>query len=121
MAHKLKSLQGKQKSDLPFDFERIYQLFAFVKEQEIEPELIYKMLPVVYKHPKIELKSVLEHINFSKCSTDSILSLIQVMREKFSTLKTSKDEGAELRWIMKKLQEKAIGNIPLHELAGIIR
>ena len=121
LAHKLKYLQGTLKSDSVFDFERIYELFSFVKEQGIERELIYKMLPVVYKHPKIELMSVLESINFSSCSTDSIISLIPIMHEKFSCLKTSKDKGAELRWIMKELQDKAIGNIPLHELAGIIR
>ena len=113
-------MQGKGKSKGNFDFERIYQLFAFVKEQEIEHEIIYKMLPVMYKYPDIELKSVLEHINFSKCSTDNILSLIPVMQQRFGCLKTSKAKDAELRWIMKQLQGKAIGNMPLHELAGII-
>ena len=121
LAHKLKFLQGKLKSDSPFDFEKVYQLFAFVKEQEIERELIYKMLSVVYKHPNMEMMSVLECINFSKCSTDSILSLIPIMHEKFSRVKTSKHKEAELCWIMKELQGKAIGNIPLHELASIIR
>lgn len=120
LAHKLKFLQGKLKSDSPFDFEKVYQLFAFVKEQEIESELIYKMLPVVYEHPNMEMMSVLERINFSKCSTDSILSLIPIMHEKFNRVKTSKHKEAELCWIMKELQGKAIGNIPLHELASII-
>ena len=121
LAHKLKALQGKQKLKMPFDYERIYQLFAFVNEQEIESEIIYKMLPVAIKYPKLELRYVLERIDFSKRSNDSITSLIEVLREEFSCLKTSKDKDAELRWIMKQLQEKAIGNIPLRELAGIIR
>jgi glutamyl-tRNA(Gln) amidotransferase subunit E len=121
LAHKLKYLQGKQKVKVPFEYEKIYQIFAFVKQQEIEFEIIYKMLPVVLKHPKMELITVLERINFAKLSTESIVSLIKVTREKFSCLKTSKDMDAELRFIMKQLQEKAIGNMPLHELAGIIR
>lgn len=121
LAHKLKALQGKLKVNGPFDFERIYQLFAFVKEQEIESEIIYKMLPVIIKYPKMELRSVLEYINFTSLSTESIVSLIKVMQEKFSRLRTSKNSGAELRWIMKELQEKAIGNIPLSKLAGLIR
>lgn len=121
LAHKLKNLQGKIKPNLPFDFEIIYQLFAFIKEQGIEYELIYKMLPIIYKHPKMELLSVLEQINFSKCSTDSILSLIPLMREKFSLINTSRNKEAELGWIMKELQGKAIGNIPLQILASIIR
>ncbi|MGH4122564.1 MAG: Glu-tRNA(Gln) amidotransferase subunit GatE [Clostridium sp.] len=121
LSHKLKSLQGKFKTDLPFDFERIYKLFAFIKEQEIELELIYKMLPVVYKRPKMEMKYVLKAIYFSKCSADSIISLIPIMQARFKKLKTSKKSEAELNWIMKNLQEKAIGNIPLHELAMVIR
>jgi glutamyl-tRNA(Gln) amidotransferase subunit E len=120
LAHKLKALQGKRKATVPFDFERIYQLFAFVKEQEIESEIIYKMLPVIIKYPKMELLYVLEYINFASLSTDSIVSLIPIMQEKFRHLKTSKNNGAELRWIMKQLQEKAIGNIPLSKLAGLI-
>ena len=120
LAHKLKSLQGKLKSDSPFNFERIYELFAFVKEQEIEYEIIYKMLPVIYKYPNMDLIRVLDYIKFSKFSTDSILSLIPNMKEKFNKIKTSKNKDAELRWIMKELQEKAIGNIRLHELASII-
>ncbi|WP_290441296.1 Glu-tRNA(Gln) amidotransferase subunit GatE [Clostridium tagluense] len=121
LGHKLRSLQRKSKADLPFDFERIYELFAFVKEQEIELELIYKMLTVVYKQPKMEMKYVLKAIYFSKCSTSSIISLIPIMRERFKRLKTSKNSEAELNWIMKNLQEKAIGNMPLHELAMVIR
>jgi glutamyl-tRNA(Gln) amidotransferase subunit E len=121
LAHRLKSLQGKLKPDFPFDFEIIYKLFAFIKEKELERELIYKMLPVVYKHPNMELMKVLECIDFSKYSKDSITSLIEALREKFNSLRTSKYKEAELRWIMKELQGKALGNIPLHELAGIIR
>ena len=60
-------------------------------------------------------------INFSKRYRDSIISLIPLMQEKFTLIKTSKDDEAELRWIMKELHSKAIGNIPLHELADTIR
>jgi len=121
LGHKLKFLQGRYKQNLPFDFERIYQLFSFVLEQGIEREIIYKMLPVVYAEPNMEMDSVLKSINFYKCSVSSIISLIPITRGKFRKLKTSRDVGAELNWIMKDLQEKALGNIPLHELAIAIR
>ncbi|MBZ9687715.1 Glu-tRNA(Gln) amidotransferase subunit GatE [Clostridium estertheticum] len=121
LGHKIKYLQGKFKTELPFNFEIIYKLFAFVKEQEIESELIYKMLPVIYKQPKMEMRYVLKSICFSKCSADSIISLIPIMQERFKRLKNTKNVEAELNWIMKNLQEKAIGNMPLHELAMVIR
>lgn len=121
LGHKLKSLQGRFKIDIPFDFERIYKLFGFIKEQEIELELIYKMLPIVFKQPKMEMNYVLKAICFSKSTPDSIVSLIPIMRGRFKRLKTSTNVEAELNWIMKNLQEKAIGNIPLHELSMAIR
>jgi len=120
LAHNLKCLQGRYKQNFPFDFQIIYELFAFVKEQEIESEIIIKMLPIIYKHPKMEMSSVLKEICFSKCSADSIISLIPIMHEKYIGLKYSKNVEAELKWIMKDLKEKAIGNIPLHELAMLI-
>lgn len=120
LAHKLKALQGREKSKVPFNFESIYNVFAFIKQEEIEFEIIYNMLPVMYKYPDMEFRAVLQRINFSKCDLHTIAPLINVMKERFSTLNTSKDKGAQLRWIMKELQEKAIGNIPLHELADII-
>ncbi len=121
LGHKLKSLQGKFKIDLPFDFEIIYKLFAFIKEQEIKFELIYKMLPILYKQPTMQMNYVLKAICFSKSTPESILSLIPIMRVRFKKLKTSKNAEAELNWIMKNLQDKAIGNMPLHELAMAIR
>lgn len=121
LAHRLKHIQGKLHSDSPFDFERIYDLFAFVKKENIAPELLYKMVPVLYKNPKIDMNSILERINFSKCRRENIFSLIPMLRKKFAMLKTTEKEDAELKWIMKELHNKAIGNIPLHELADEIR
>jgi glutamyl-tRNA(Gln) amidotransferase subunit E len=121
LAHRLKYLQGKFHGDLPFDYETIYKLFAFLKEENIEPELLLDMLPIVYKHPNMEMKSALEIINFSKRNPDNILSMIPMLRQRFSGVKTSKHKEAELSYIMKNLRKIAIGNMPLQELANNIR
>jgi len=121
LGHRLKHIQGKVQPDSPFDFERIYELYAFINEQKIERELLYKMLPVVYQHPNMDINSVLEIINFSKRDRDSILSRIPLMQKTFAAIKTSSNDDAELRWIMKQLHSIAIGNMPLHELADTIR
>jgi glutamyl-tRNA(Gln) amidotransferase subunit E len=120
LAHNLKYLQTRLQPDSEFDLERIYELFAFVKEQKIEQEIIYDMLPVVYMHPKMEFTSALKSIGFSRRNLDSILSLIPSLHEKFISIKTSKNEEAEFRWIMRELRKAAIGNIPMHELTDRI-
>lgn len=121
LGHKLKYIQGKIQPDCFFEFEKIYELFAFMKEHNIEHDLLNDILPVIYKHPNLELPDALNSINFLKHDKASIISLIPSLRKKFSEINTSKDNGAEFRWIMKELKKTATGNIPLNELADIVR
>lgn len=120
LAHRLKHLQGKHNTNLPFDYEKIYELFSFIKEHNIECDIVYDMLSVIYKHPEMKMSSVLKSINFTKRSKISIVSLIPFMNDKFNEINTSKDNRAKFRWMMKELRKIAIGNIPLNELADII-
>lgn len=117
LAHRLKYIQGHIQPDSSFCYERIYELFAFINEQKLEYELVHRMLPVIYKHPRMEMLSVLESINFKRHSAENIYSYIPILHEKFKTIKTSRDNFAEFRWIMKELSKVAIGNIPLVSLA----
>jgi glutamyl-tRNA(Gln) amidotransferase subunit E len=121
LAHRLKYLQGKIQPDSVFNYERIYKLFAFIREQKLRQEILYEMLPVAYEHPQMDFESVLASIQFSYHDHSSIFALIPILREKFIQIKTSRDDDASLRWIMKKLRKMAVGNIPLQELADAIR
>ena len=120
LAHRLKHLQGKFNTSLSFNFEKIYDLFAFMKEHNLEYDITYDMLPVIYTHPEMEMMTVLKSINFTKRSRDSILSMLPAMSERFNEINTSKDYKAKFRWMMKELRKTALGNIPLNELAHII-
>jgi glutamyl-tRNA(Gln) amidotransferase subunit E len=120
LAHRLKHLQGQLQPASPFDFERIYELFAFAREQNLEREILYEMLPEVYEHPNMDLESVLISINFARHDRDEIFSLIPLLHEKFAQINTSKNPDAGLRWMMKELRKMATGNIPLPELAAAV-
>lgn len=121
LAHRLKYIQGHHKPASNFNYERIYELFAFIRNEKLELGLLYKMLPIVYKHPGMDMSTVLNNVGFKKYSNEDIYSLIPILHNKFKTIKTSKDEFAEFKWIMKELGEKAIGNIPLSDLASIVK
>ena len=121
LAHRLKYIQGKINPDCSFDFQKLYDLFAYLKEKNIELDLLYDILPAVYHHPNLEINTALNSINFIKRDKAGILSLIPSLREKFAQINTSKNNDAELRWIMKELKKISMGNIPLNELADIIR
>lgn len=121
LAHRLKYIEGQHHMDKPFDYERIYKLFAFAKSKDIKKELILKMLPIVYSHPEMEMDSVFEMAAPGEQAKDKILSLIPALHEKYTGRRTSKCPDAELRWMMKQLREMAVGNISLKELAEAIK
>ena len=121
LAHRLKHLQGRSQPDSPFDLERVCELFAFVRERNLQREILYEMLPVAYQHPTMDLESVLASTSFSHRDRDSIFALVPLLREEFAQVNTSRDADAGLRWMMKKLRRVAIGNVPLPELAEAIR
>lgn len=121
LAHKLKHLQGTIIPDTPFSFERLYELFIFISTNNIKHELIFEMLPIIYKHPSIDFQSVLEMMKFKRTASENIYSLIPELREKFKELNNSKKQNAEFKWLMKELRKTAVGNISLSELADAIK
>lgn len=120
LAHRLKYLQYHVKPDAAFDSEKIYELFAFVKKQNLNLEIIYEMLPILYRHPNIKMSDILAAIHYEKNTKDAIISLIPSLHNKFKAIKTTKNDTAELRWMMSELRTLAIGNVPLSEISDII-
>jgi glutamyl-tRNA(Gln) amidotransferase subunit E len=120
LGHRLKHIEGHMK-DCPFDYERIYELFAFAEDKDLKKEILSEMLPKVFSHPEMSMASIFESIAPNKQDIDSIYSLIPALHEKFGHIRTSKAPGAEHRWMMKELRKVAIGYIPLKDLASTIR
>lgn len=121
LAHKLKYLQGHIEPDSAFDFERIYELFAFAKHRNIDDDLLEEMLPIAYEHPSMDMDYVLESVDHKVQDSKDIYSLIPSLKKEYARIRTSKSPDAELKWIMKKLRKSAIGNIPLKDLADVVR
>jgi glutamyl-tRNA(Gln) amidotransferase subunit E len=121
LAHRLKCLMGKSQPPKPFDFEKVYQLFGFVRERKLQREIVNEMLPALYEDPAATPQSLLAGIGFVKQDKASVLARIPALTTEFTRLKRSKCEGAGVRWMMKELRAAAVGNIPLAELAEAVR
>ncbi|RPI71686.1 MAG: Glu-tRNA(Gln) amidotransferase GatDE subunit E, partial [Desulfobacteraceae bacterium] len=120
LAHRFKHLQGRVRPDRPFDFQRIYDLFAFIREQNLQLEILFDMLPVAYEHPDLDFSSVLADLHFSRRTPDHVFAHIPVLRRTFTEIRTSRDPHAGRRWMMKELRPLAAGNVALPELAAAI-
>ncbi|HEX7502538.1 MAG TPA: Glu-tRNA(Gln) amidotransferase GatDE subunit E, partial [Acidobacteriota bacterium] len=125
LGHLLKNLLGRQSPHRSlsepaagFSFQRLYDLFGFIQEQKLDKEIVKVMLPVVFANPNMDFQSVLTTVEFQKLSPDQVLAPLSVLQEKFRTIATSKDPAAAGRWIAGNLRKRALGNMPMRDVAA---
>ncbi len=125
LAHDLKHLLGRRRSSPPapageaaFPFARLRELFAFLKQENLERGIARAMLPVLAEHPNMDLPSVLTTVGFNRRTRQEILALLPPLRKQYRSIATSKDPGAPGRWIAGQLRQAALGNLPMREVAA---
>ena len=114
--HRLKFVEGHYEPAEAFNYKILYAMFRYLKEQKLDAELAYYMLPVVYEHPKMDFESILTVINFKKVRKNDVLAHIPFLREKFNETRRSDKKSDETDWIMGELRSIARGNISMKEL-----
>ncbi len=119
-AHGVKHTEGKRKPHPDFGYQRVSEMFSFIKEQKLDPAILKPMLPVIMEYPKMDLESVLANIGFVRTTPGEVKSKIPFLREKFAQTRISKQDGANARWIMGQIRPVALGNVSLAELNGTI-
>jgi glutamyl-tRNA(Gln) amidotransferase subunit E len=117
--HKLKHLHGKFKT-IPFDIHRIYDMFAYLKQENIDLAIADKILNQLFKHPKMDFESILNILKFIKMKKEEIISRIKFIEEKFHPQRNDTNDIDKKNSIMGQLRSISIGNINLSELANHI-
>lgn len=120
LGHTLKHVEGTMSQQDGFTFNKIYGLFRFGKERGLYDEILKLMVPVLYAHPHMDFESILTTIDYRTYSKDQILAYIPTLKQKFSEINDSPDPKAGFRWMMGQLRRRAIGNMCLEELGGIV-
>lgn len=127
LGHKLKHLEGKvaesfinAKTSSDFNYNKIYDLFKFIAQEDLHYDIVYDLLPEIYKDDKADISSLLQTINFEKYSREYIIRELLTLKESLMKINTFKNPKARIKWIMKELHPKAVGNISLKELAEIV-
>lgn len=120
IGHNLKCIEGRLVSDIPFDYNKLLNLFSFVNEKKLDKEIIKYMLPVLYQHPNMDLESVLTTANYRKHTKEQILADLPELKAKYKEIRTSSDPEAETRWLMGQLRPLAVGNVDFRELNDLV-
>ncbi len=93
---------------------------AFLKAHEIHFELAWKMLPVLFEHPNMDMESILTTIRFKKRTKDEITAPVGFLKDKYREVGRNKTPEDEANWVMGELRAQAEGNLPLNELKRIV-
>lgn len=119
-AHKLKSLQADK--PLPFSHEQISDLFRFVISRSLTMDILFEMLPIIYKNPNMVFSSVLSVLNYQPVDREKVIEQIPILHEMYSNfpMKSKRIPYSELSWIMGRLRKLALGNVLLKDLHDIV-
>ncbi len=120
LGHRLKNIEGRLSPSSDFSYERVYDLFCYVHENNLMREILYEMMPVVYSHPNMALDSVLATVGFERNGVPEILSYVPTLNQKFEQTRTTDDPSGVVNWIMGNLRHRAVGNIALSRLRALV-
>lgn len=118
--HTLKHTEGQFESSPDFEYERVYDLFLYLKKNNLDFEISKSVIPLVYRYPNKNFGSILKILKFEKTDRANILSKIPDLNKKFNRVHMSKNAQARVDWIMGKLRSSALGNMDLKTLREIV-
>jgi glutamyl-tRNA(Gln) amidotransferase subunit E len=118
--HRLKYLHGQYKT-IPFPTDRIYDLFAFVKEKQLDIAIAPNLLKQLFINPEMDFESILTALKYKKIAKEEIVSKIKSLQDKFSPARKDTDRKDLINSIMGELRKMSEGNVNLSELAKEIK
>ncbi|MDR1878314.1 MAG: Glu-tRNA(Gln) amidotransferase subunit GatE [Bacteroidales bacterium] len=108
--HRLKHLHGRCKT-IPFDTNRLYDLFAFLHEQQLDKSIAGSILKQLFLYPQMDFDLILNLLEYRKTSEEEITGRIKVLGDAFSPIRKSTDATDKRNCIMGQLRTLCEGNI----------
>jgi len=118
--HRLKYLHGQYKT-IPFALDKIYDLFVFLKEKQLDVAIAPRILKQMFLHPEMDFDSILTVLKFKKIDKKDIISRIKLLQDKFSPARKDTDNQDKINSIMGGLRAISEGNVDLRELSKEIK
>ena len=120
MGHTIKFIENNYSRSPEFEYSKVFELFQFLIDKQLNLNLAEKMFLEYYRAPKLDFNAILLNINFKIVSKKEIDSKIPLMKETFDRIRISKAINSTSQWIMGQVKEMALGNMNLSELKAQI-
>jgi glutamyl-tRNA(Gln) amidotransferase subunit E len=116
IGHRFRSLEGRGRVARGFSYERLYDLFAFLKAEELLPPVARLMLPDVVATGEPDFKMILSDTGYAPASLTEIRAGVKELVDRFKEIRYNGKSEVSVDWIMGQLQMKAIGRLRLSEV-----
>ncbi|MFZ2286058.1 MAG: Glu-tRNA(Gln) amidotransferase subunit GatE [Bacteroidales bacterium] len=116
LGHRFRNLEGRGRVARGFGYERLYDLFAFLKREELLPPVARLMLRGVVSTTEPDFKKILTDTGYAPASLTEIRSEVKQLAKNFEEISFNGNIGAAPDWIMGQLHMKAIGKLRLAEV-----
>lgn len=116
VGHRFRSLEGRGRVAKGFSYERLYDLFAFLRREELLPPVARIMLPGVVSSPDPDFKQILTDLGYAPASLTEIKSGVKELARKFEEISYNCSSTASIDWVMGQLRMKAIGKLRMSEV-----
>ncbi|MDR1758367.1 MAG: Glu-tRNA(Gln) amidotransferase subunit GatE [Bacteroidales bacterium] len=117
---RLKHLHGQFKQ-IPFDRQRLYDLFVFLQTERLNFAIAPKMLKEMFQHPGMDFESILVLLKFKRVSLSEIMDRVKVLQQKFIFTRSRRNPDAQLHSLMGAVRNLAEGNADMKLLSANIR
>ena len=114
--HRLKHLHG-QYGRIPFYTDRIYDLFAFLKQEGLDKSIAPDFLKLMFEHPAADFAELLKLTGYQKVSKEEILDKVKVAAAEFKPRRTRTNETDKRNSLIGCVRPLLIGNFPFTELS----
>ena len=114
--HRLKHLHG-QYGKIPFYADRIYDLFAFLKEKCLDKAIAPEMLMEMFDYPNMELSRIAGLAGYKEMTKQEIEELYNKAVSDFEPYRTRSNDNDKRNYAIGRVRRKAIGNPAFTELA----
>ena len=113
--HRLKHLHG-QYGKLPFYAERVYDLFAFLKEKGLDKSIAPDLLKLLFEYPTADFAEMLESTGYRKMTKQEIEEGMGIMAEVFQPRRKRTTDEDKRNYLLGCAREHGAGNAAFNEI-----
>lgn len=118
--HRFRSLEGRGRVAAGFSYERLYDLFAFLKNEKLLAPVARIMLPAAVAVASPDFRSILAGTGLRRATMNEIREEAKELSARFPEICHYRNMAGMEEWIMGQLHLKALGTVKLSEVRNMV-